>query len=67
MTSPILEEPSLAVEVTFVTVGTVVSIIKALLALREFVCPTAGRVKVEGFPTRSLMVPLLSPRAVVPV
>ena len=50
---------------TLVTVGTVVSIIKSLLALKELVCPTAGKVKVDGLPTKSLIVPLFNTKALV--
>ena len=48
--------PSVAV---IVIVGTVVSIISALLAPKEFVAPGVGNVKVAALPAASLMVPLL--------
>ena len=54
--------PSVAV---IAIVGTVVSIISALLAPNEFVAPGAGNVKVAAFPAASLMVPLLRANALV--
>ena len=50
--------PSALVEVTFVTLGAVVSITSALLSARAFP-PEVGAVRPALFPAASLIVPLL--------
>ena len=52
-------------DVTEETVGTVVSIISALLDPREFVAPGDAKVSVAALSAASLMVPLLSASAPV--
>ena len=56
ITSPTLYEPLTAVEVTPVTVGTVVSITKSLLAPKELVAPGLAKVKLAEFKAASFMV-----------
>ena len=60
-----LKLPFSVVAVTADTVGTVVSIISALLAPREFVAAGAAKVNVATLPTASFMVPLFNANAVV--
>ena len=53
------------VELTEATVGSAVSIISALFAPKEFVAPGDAKVSVAALPEASLIVPLLSARALV--
>ena len=59
MVSPILYVPSVVLEVTFETVGAVVSITSALFAPSEPAAPGAASVRVEALPAPSAIVPLL--------
>ena len=65
ITSPILKLPLSVVAVTADTLGTVVSIISALFAPREFAAASSANVKIALFPAASLIVPLFSANAVV--
>ena len=56
--SPIIKEPSVAVEVTLVIVGYTPSMTKALLPPRELPLSIAGKVKVASLVAASLIVPL---------
>ena len=67
MTSPLLYELSLVLDVTFVIVGAVVSMMIALLKLREPAAPGAASVRVASFVARSRIVPLFSVKALVEV
>ena len=55
--------PFAVLEVTFVTVGPVVSITMALFAPRELAAPGDGNVNVALLPAVSLIVPPLSVKA----
>ena len=63
--SPAPYVPSAVVEVTFVTLGALVSITKSLFAPNEFAAPGAGRANdaLLLFPRASLMVPPFKERA----
>jgi hypothetical protein len=67
MTPPLLYEPSLVEEVTFVTVGAVVSMIIALFAFKDPADPGAASVSVASFVARSRIVPPFSVSALVEV
>ena len=62
--SPALYLPLDVVDVTDETVGAVVSIISALLPLSEFVARGEANINVALLPAASLIVPLLSAKAV---
>ena len=65
MSVPASYEPLAFVELTPLTVGTVVSMTMFLLAAREPAAPGAGSVRVALFPAPSWIVPPLRARAVV--
>ena len=50
---------------TFVTVGTVVSTINALLLPKELLAPGLAKVSVAAFPAASLIVPLFNAKELV--
>ena len=52
-------------EVTFVTVGTVVSTINALLSPKELVAPGLAKVSVASFNAASLIVPPFNAKELV--
>ena len=56
---PTLYDPFAAVEVTFDTVGSVLSMRIALLAPREFVAPGEGKVNVAPLPEVSVILETL--------
>src|SRR5579871_3134420 len=67
ITAPTPYVPFAVVELTFVTVGAVVSITRFVLAAREPAAPGDGNVRVATFPAMSLIVPPLRDKAPVDV
>ena len=59
ITSPTLYDPFAAIEVTFDTVGSVLSTTMALLAPKEFAAPGLASTSVAAFPAISLIEPAL--------
>ena len=66
MATPTLKAPFAVDDVTYDTVGTVVSTTSALLAPREFDAPGLASVNVAALKAASLMVPEFSANADVP-
>jgi hypothetical protein len=67
ITPPLLYEPSVVDDVTFVTVGAVVSMMIALLKFSDPDAPGVASVSVASFVARSRIVPPFSVRALVEV